>query len=372
MDVGPQQRPAEPESTNRDTRYSGSHFRHSYGRQFAMSENTTTNETAAETVARVLAEHPDGVTTRALAKAAHLGQSTVQNALTAMEAAGSATRNPGPPDGNRKVADVWTSATPTTGDTDEVPDEITAAPDAEPSGQPADETASAETAPDEATPDGSTPDEATPADAPVSGAPVGSADHFKIVMVAGVLGDHPDGVSAADVADESGLRAAIVGRVLAAMELAGAAVRKPAAEGDETGPELWLRGEADLTTVSLVAVPTWTECPTCGHRTRVRNGVPVRRGAGGAPGQNSDGQPTLGKNGLRTIVRDFLNAHPGHEFTATTIAKEINRSGGAIRNALDKLHLAGEAVLVTDAPMTYTAARTTATDAGSDSDDSAE
>src|SRR4051794_37743892 len=34
-------------------------------------------------------------------------------------------------------------------------------------------------------------------DAPVSGAPVGSSDHLKIVMVAGVLGDHPDGVSAA-------------------------------------------------------------------------------------------------------------------------------------------------------------------------------
>src|SRR6266508_4405333 len=83
--------------------------------------------------------------------------------------------------------------------------------------------------------------------APVSGAPVGSGDHLKIVMVAGILGDHPDGVSASAIVDESGLRAAIVGRVLAAMETAGAAVRKPptepADESDPSGVELWVRGD---------------------------------------------------------------------------------------------------------------------------------
>src|SRR5688572_20870 len=115
-----------------------------------MSENTTTTETAAETVARVLDEHTDGVTTRALAKAANLGQSTVQNALTAMEAAGTATRNPGPPDGNRKVADVWTSATPTTGDTDAVPTEVTSTPDAEPTNQSTADDTPADTTPDQA------------------------------------------------------------------------------------------------------------------------------------------------------------------------------------------------------------------------------
>src|SRR6266571_3336805 len=77
-----------------------------------------------------------------------------------------------------------------------------------------------------------TPDEtATPAP-DETGAPVGSGDHLKIVMVAGILGDHPDGVTAAGIADESGLRAAIVGRVLAAMETAGAAVRKSATTDD--------------------------------------------------------------------------------------------------------------------------------------------
>src|SRR6266540_1764164 len=222
------------------------------------------------------------------------------------------------------------------------------------------------TTPDPATPTGDqttgapdTPADAPVSGAPVSGAPVGSADHFKIVMVAGVLGDHPDGVSAADIADESGLRAAIVGRVLAAMETAGAAARKPTDDASST--ELWVRGDGDLTTVSLVAAPTWCEC-TCGNRHRVRTTVGTRRAVSAAPGQNSDGQRTLGKNELRNIVRDFLREHPGHEFTPTHLGREIGRSSGAVANALAKLVVSGEAVLVREAPATFSAPETATPD----------
>src|SRR6266540_878445 len=113
--------------------------------------------------------------------------------------------------------------------------------------------------------------------APVSGAPVGSGDHLKVVMVAGILGDHPDGVTASAIVDESGLRAAIVGRVLAAMETAGAAVRKPADESDPSGVELWVRGEADLTTVDLSAAAVRVVCPTCQRPMPRRNTVSVSR-----------------------------------------------------------------------------------------------
>src|SRR6266545_5188198 len=235
-------------------------------------------------------------------------------------------------------------------------------------GTPATDPTEAPPAPGSDTPDdnGATGDGAsdTPADAPVSGAPVsgapvGSADHFKIVMVAGVLGDHPDGVSAADIADESGLRAAIVGRVLAAMETAGAAARKPTDDASST--ELWVRGDGDLTTVSLVAAPTWCEC-TCGNRHRVRTTVGTRRAVSAAPGQNSDGQRTLGKNELRNIVRDFLREHPGHEFTPTHLGREIGRSSGAVANALAKLVVSGEAVLVREAPATFSAPETATPD----------
>src|SRR6266511_5419436 len=191
-------------------------------------------------------------------------------------------------------------ATPTGDQTPGAPDTPTVD---ETTGTPATDPTEAPPAPGSDTPDdnGATGDGAsdTPADAPVSGAPVsgapvGSADHFKIVMVAGVLGDHPDGVSAADIADESGLRAAIVGRVLAAMETAGAAARKapgePADESDPSGVELWLRGDAELTTVDLSAAAVREVCPTCQRPMPRRNTVSVARTGTAAPGHNSDGQ----------------------------------------------------------------------------------
>src|SRR6266511_949400 len=196
--------------------------------------------------------------------------------------------------------------------------------------------------------------------APVSGAPVGSGDHLKIVMVAGILGDHPDGVSASAIVDESGLRAAIVGRVLAAMETAGAAARKapgePADESDPSGVELWVRGDADLTTVDLSAAAGRVVCPTCQRPMPRRNTVSVARTGTAAPGHNSDGQRTLGKGELENLVRDFLRANPGHEFTALTISRELGRSSGAVGNALAKLVTKGEALLVKDAPMIYSLA----------------
>ncbi len=257
-------------------------------------------------------------------------------------------------------------ATPDNGITviaDEAPTTTTPDPGAVPGPEA---TADTEAAPDrEATPDtGAAPDEApvsaAPAsaaelsNAPTSGAPVGSADYMKIVMVAGVLGDHPEGVPAATVVDESGLRAAIVGRVLGAMEVAGAALRKPPAEGNE-GVELWLRGEAELTNVDLSVAAVREVCPTCQRPMPRRTGVNTRRTVSTAPGLNSDGQPTLGKGQLEAIVRDFLNAHPGHEFSAGTIGKELGRSSGAVGNALSKLVISGTAVLTNDAPMRYAA-----------------
>src|SRR3954453_4335389 len=76
-----------------------------------MSDTTTT-------VARTLADNPDGITTKALATAAGLSQATVQKVLTAMEAAGHATRPAGEPTGSRRTADTWHPATATA---DEVP-----------------------------------------------------------------------------------------------------------------------------------------------------------------------------------------------------------------------------------------------------------
>jgi len=213
-------------------------------------------------------------------------------------------------------------------------------------------TDSTDTTPDAGDTDADT--SGTGADVPGSTPPpqeVSAADQMKVRMVATILGDHPDGVTASDIVAESGMRAQIVGRVLTAMELAAAATRAT----DEAGNELWTRTpDADLTAVNPAHIVAWRVCPTCGHRSRIRNGVTVGRSVSTEPGRNSDGQPTLAKGALRGQVKQFLDTHPDHDFTPTTIAKEIGRSSGAIGNALGVLVSLSQATLVKEVPMTYT------------------
>jgi hypothetical protein len=166
-------------------------------------------------------------------------------------------------------------------------------------------------------------------------------------------------VSAAVVTDQSGLRAPVVARVLAAMEVAGAAVRKPG--GSDDAPELWVRGEADLSTVDLANAAPYRECVcTCGHKHRVKTGVTVTttgtRRTGRSTGEiNADGSARLGKNGLRNQVEAFLrDLGPGHDVTPGTVARELGgRSSGAVLNAMARLTAVGVAVLTSEAPVKY-------------------
>ncbi|MFF3911047.1 hypothetical protein ACFYZJ_35015 [Streptomyces sp. NPDC001848] len=68
------------------------------------------------------------------------------------------------------------------------------------------------------------------------------------------------------------------------------------------------------------------------------------------------GNKRLASGGLRQLVIDHLNAHPGEAFTATRISRMIDRSSGAIANALVILAKQGLAEQVTDRPRTYRAA----------------
>ncbi|WP_018791611.1 hypothetical protein, partial [Salinispora arenicola] len=280
---------------------------------------------------------------------------------------GTATRTPGPANGKGKSADIWrpvtTTEEATMTTTDEAPaTDETAATDEAADDAPAtadDAPATADDAPATADDAPATTGEAggTPVAAPASGAPSGAGDHLKVVMVAGVLGDHPDGVSAADVIEQSGLRAAIVARVLTAMEVAGAAVRKPADSDDAV--DLWLRGEADLATVNLANATPYRECVcTCGHKHRIKTGVAVTatRRAGRTTGEiNNNGSAKLGKNGLRNQVEAFMrDLGHGHDVTPGTVGRELGgRSSGAVLNAMARLTEAGVVVMTDEAPVKY-------------------
>ncbi|MDQ1024691.1 hypothetical protein QF035_002273 [Streptomyces umbrinus] len=61
----------------------------------------------------------------------------------------------------------------------------------------------------------------------------------------------------------------------------------------------------------------------------------------------------LAPGALRQMVIDHLEAHPGEAFTATKISRVIEKSSGAIANALVTLARQGIAEQVTNKPLTY-------------------
>jgi len=330
---------------------------------------TTTAPTAAETVAAILANHPDGITVRDLATEAGVGQSTAAKAVAAMEAAGTAARTPGPANGNRKSADLWHPATIGTTDeatpADDAPDTADEAPGDADIADTTDEATPAEDTPDTAdvTPGEAPRDgagvagaaEAVLPEAPVSGAPVAPRQpDLKVLIMAGVLGGHPDGITADAAIGESGLSVAMGDVILAAMEVAGAARRLPT---DEDGPELWVIGDGDLATVDPANAPTHTTCPTCGHTRKVRRPSARRTAGTGRTGGeiNTDGSVKLGKNELRHRVEAFMrDLGARHELTPGMVGRELGgRSPGAVRNAMEKLAIAGVLMLTREAPETY-------------------
>ncbi|MEV7231244.1 hypothetical protein AB0M79_30135, partial [Polymorphospora sp. NPDC051019] len=218
---------------------------------------------------------------------------------------------------------------------------------------------------DEATPaddanGGGGADESALPEAPVSGAPVSGVPvaprqpDLKVLIMAGVLGGHPDGITADNAINESGLSVVMGDTILAAMEVAGAARRLPV---DDEGNELWVVGDGDLATVDPANAPTHTTCPTCGHTRKIRRPSARRTtGTGRTTGEiNSDGSARLGKNELRNRVEAFMrDLGPGHEVTPGTVAREIGgRSPGAVRNGMDKLTGVGVLILTREAPETY-------------------
>ncbi|TCB91648.1 hypothetical protein E0H26_25545 [Micromonospora zingiberis] len=328
---------------------------------------TPGTDEARSAVAEALRDHP-GVTARKLAGQANLPLSVVTEALTAMEAAGTATRTPDPAKGNRKSADTWALAT-TTDTTPDPASEPTTADDApattDTTPDPASEPTSADDANGADEADGSTLPEAPVSGAPVSGVPVSGVSvsgvpvgprqpDLKVLIMAGVLGGHPDGITADAAIGESGLSVAMGDTILAAMEVAGAARRLPVTED---GDELWVIGDGDLATVDPANAPTHSTCPTCGHTRKIRRPSARRTtGTGRTTGEiNSDGSVKLGKNELRNRVEAFMrDLGPGHDVTPGTVAREIGgRSPGAVRNGMEKLTGFGVLVLTREAPETY-------------------
>ncbi|BDM71543.1 hypothetical protein HEK616_50300 [Streptomyces nigrescens] len=75
------------------------------------------------------------------------------------------------------------------------------------------------------------------------------------------------------------------------------------------------------------------------------------------PAPSAEGR--LAPGALRQMVIDHLRAHPADAFTATQISRIIEKSSGAIANALDKLVSQGIATQVNDRPRRFQLANST-------------
>lgn len=281
-----------------------------------------------------------GATVTALAEASGVSRATVTKALYAFADAGRAVRAAGEGTGRGRTPDVWSPVAPTT---------ATDAGDATPSA-PADDTATdATTAPDATT-----------------GTGVISPDTLATAMQ--VLSDEADRRAVAAEALRKAQEEEAERRARVDAEL-----RK--AEQRETARVILTDLLSTVTTTLTAIAADDDEGITRGMEDIARYAGSVRRttrattatrtgtGTRTARATGDRGAPSP----LRPLVAGHLNAFPDLEFTPGEIAKVLDRSSGAVANALDTLVGRGEAVLTCERPRRFRAA-TTATTAANDAD----
>lgn len=246
----------------------------------------------------------EGATTAELALTAGLGRSTTGKALVTLEERGLAIRTPGGHDGPHRTPDRWRAA-------------------------PAPWTNSS---------DASSAQEATPTDSkpPTTHTSESHASH---------MDDESAPVNATTTNSAESSTDDEVSATMASV----ADARHDTSHQNGKQPDEGVGNEADA------------------HHTGSNDG-PEPEGTPEPARQASSEQPTtapataatqlgerkrLAPGALRQLVIDHLGAHPDEAFTATKIGRVIEKSSGAIANALDKLVKDGIAEQMSDRPRTY-------------------
>jgi predicted transcriptional regulator len=155
--------------------------------------------------------------------------------------------------------------------------------------------------------------------------------------VGAFLGRTP-GATAAELAHATGLGRSTVGKALTTLAKAGTAHREEATtENGQRIPDRWYPAVTEVIVVELdaaelaasaaQALPPADQTPTAQERLR--------------PGQ------------LHTLVLEYLTDHSGTEFTAPALSKVLERSSGAIANALARMARKGAVEQTCTAPKRY-------------------
>jgi hypothetical protein len=170
--------------------------------------------------------------------------------------------------------------------------------------------------------------------------------------ILGALTTHPL-ATVAELARTAGIGKSTAGKLLAALEAQGRAVRQP---GERTGgrraPDRWSRAPepaedvptASATTVDVPAPAMPAEVTTIG-----KDAQPTA----GADHNGTVAGERLRSGALRGLVLAHLTEQPGQELTPTAVAKALGRSAGAVGNALATLAATGEVVQASGTPRRY-------------------
>jgi hypothetical protein len=233
----------------------------------------------------------DSSTTAELAIAAGIGRSTAGKILAEWAKDGTVARTPGGLVNGRRTPDRWAITTPA--NTAESDDDTTH-PDGETNAaKSTDQKSATPTQADRADP--------SAVDTPVQGDPSDEATE-----------DTGHAVTAGEATDAD-----------------------MSATNEKNKPDTATRGPAATDTTPRRAVADGNDEP--------RRGAPV-------PGAKS---PRLQSGVLRGLVEDYLRDHPSDAFGPGAIGKALNRSAGAVNNALEKLVETGYVQRVQDVPKRF-------------------
>jgi predicted transcriptional regulator len=170
-------------------------------------------------------------------------------------------------------------------------------------------------------------------------APAATGPISTIQALIEALADRPD-TTAAELAAAAGMGRSTASKLLATLATQGRVLRRPG--GYQCGrrtPDRWTLITTTTTTNNRRSASTVPLDP------------PATQAAGPAPSGPAAGR--LGAGELRDLVEGCLAQRPDQALTPTAIAKTLDRSAGAVANALGVLARQGRVVQAQTSPRRY-------------------
>lgn len=188
---------------------------------------------------------------------------------------------------------------------------------------------------------------------PADSSPARTATEIKLWTA---LADHP-GATTADLARHAGIGTSTAGKILPGWQKAERVTRATGSlDGNRRLPGTWAIATEPTATTADTASQADVEA-TSGSR-GVKRGPSTATASAPA---TSDGEGTLNRSGtpkLRSgelvgLVEDCLRDRADKELSPADVARLLERSGGAVRNCLDKLTRQGVVEQTNDKPRRF-------------------